>query len=735
MSQVVYRRRSNAKGRRAHSSGSAKEADEEEAVDDTSSDESDDDDDAGSCASSAFGFMEFKTNRNASCTTLTDYESMIDYGEATGKIGGHKTSVLINRDSDGSFVFAVPTSCSIASRDSLPFHSTPIKLLVKDVSQESVVVHTSTARLMIGQIKQQPANVSQMSSFDGKLGDSHMACEDLSQLDAAKRFQNPLKKRSATAEDRHSMPTLFVGNRFNRSDRTEVYIPAYKDRMNAQLKTITSSSCRPSGSVDQRTRYDPDDDDDTEDDYDGSVTTTHSSSIDVPAAYHPAPDQITAELLYNFAPATAKSPSRQKDIIKPPSMFDTSHRISLSRELSPFKLHQLNSDKKIMSKEPGKMHAQQSRPSALSANSTRSATPSTSGSSTKRCVSHQYFKLRFDGAHQSPVASCASSSISEEFAKKTCTCCHSSECASPRSSDSGMAGSCTITSPDPQSTPTPSSHHHHHHHPDQLLSSSTTTPLHIRPNPFSPFESEFLDHLHHHQHPQRRGRLEGYRMDGDGTAAPTARRDPKPSRGAGLRHSSSSHNLGRFDVVAFDDVDADDTQSTRTLDDHTANHDSGQFGESTSLLATDDASDLCDDRMSRPRMQNVFALSTVAAAATSRDTTTTQRAARDARCQSAERLLETDPHADPRYVMQVHRRELTSAPGVYRTGLYAHWWKKVQLPGAMVRDLIVQRGNRDRRSGAWGSGKKMRCSVIVFVRVRVCVRIVCLKSHQYAAVL
>lgn len=186
-------------------------------------------------------------------------------------------------------------------------------------------------------------------------------------------------------------------------------------------------------------------------------------------------------------------------------------------------------------------------------------------------------------------------------------------------------------------------------------------------------------------------------MDGDGTTSTT---DPKPRSGNGLRHSSSSHNLGRFDIVAFDDLD-DDLHSNRTINDENQNHDSGQFGESTSLLTADDASDLCDDRLSRPRMQNMFDLST------SRETVQ-----RDARCQSAERLLETDPHADPRYVMQVHRRELTNPPGVYRTGLYAHWWKKVQLPGAMVRDLIVQRSHRDRRSGAWGSGKMVFCDCV-----------------------
>lgn len=693
LSPVVYRSRTRGKGRRVRSSGSEKNSDEEEA-DETNSDESDGE---GSCASSAFGFMEFKTNRMASCTTLTDYESMIDYGELSGKLGGHKTSVLINRDSDGSFVFAVPTSCSIVSRDSLPFHSNPVKLLVKDPSQESVV-HTSTARLMIGQIKQQQSNVSQMSSFDGKLGDSHMACEDLSQLDAAKRFQNPLKKRLTTVEDRHSMPTLFVGNRFNRSDRTKVYIPAYKDRMNAQLKTITSSS-------EPHNYYDKDGDTD----YEGSTitSTTHSSSIDLPAVYHPAPDQITAELLYNFPGSQSKSPSSKKDIIKPPSMFDTSHRISLSRELSPFKLHQLNSDKKILSKEPRlrsdttdvtkSSRTQAINTSSYSKDPTKSITPSTPGSSIKRCVSHQFFKLRFDGQTQSPAVSCSSSIISEEFAKKTCHCCHSSQCPSPRSSDSGMAGSCTITSPDPQSTPTPSSLNQ--------LSSSTTTPLH-RPNPFSPFESEFLDHLHqHHQHQQRRGRLEGYRMDGDGTAAAT---EVKPRSGNGLRHSSSSHNLGRFDVVAFDDEESD-LQSN----DDTQNHDSGQFGETTSLLATDDASDVCDDRLSRPRMPNLFELSTSG-----------ETIKRDARCQSAERLLETDPHVDPRYVMQVHRRELENVPGVYRTGLYAHWWKKVQMPNAMVRDLIVQRSHRDRRSGVWGSGKMVFCDCVLCVCVVVGVRVI-----------
>lgn len=96
-------------------------------------------------------------------------------------------------------------------------------------------------------------------------------------------------------------------------------------------------------------------------------------------------------------------------------------------------------------------------------------------SSIRRCISYQYVHMSNEHVGDSttePIASGSGSSgnqsignssnnnnIPKRYAHSTqqpsrasstkCKCCESSQCPSPRSSDSGMAGSCTITSPDP----------------------------------------------------------------------------------------------------------------------------------------------------------------------------------------------------------------------------------------------------------------------------------------------
>lgn len=556
--------------------------------------------------------MHFKTGKKSTGNESTDYETFIDYGGATDatdadctkeifdELGTKKSSVLINRDSDGSFVIPSGHHCySIETRDSLPYYSKPIKLLVssKTPSRESVV-HTSTARLNIGKLKAQPSNVvvpvvtSQISNYGKRKIGAHMACEDLVNLDESIKIKNNSLLKRSLVDERHSMPTLFVGNRFNNSDVTEVYIPTYKDKK--EIKQQTSTTSRP------REINSPDSD----------STTTHSSSLDLPAIV-PAPDSITAELLYNFNNHAFDDNDTKKDIIKPPSMFDNSRRISLNRDVSPFNKHSLNSDKRIAAKEG----AIKKKKSTTTHTQLQPSYNTESGSSSlRRCVSYQFVKLKLAAAEKTD----ADTPVDGECFKKKCTCCASSRCPSPRSSDSGMAGSCTISSPDPPK--------------DKMC-----------PSPFD--TNELLNDLKH-------------------VAAGTNT----------LRHSRSSHNFGRFDLETFNDNN---------------NHDSGQFGDSASLNIKDEPTP----------MQNMFALST------SRDTVK-----REPRCHSAERTLDGHHHSDnddpKRFVMNVYGM---GSEAIYKTGLYAHWWKKEILPNSMLRDLIVH--NRDNQKGrrrpvvGGGSGK------------------------------
>lgn len=527
-------------------------------------DQSDDDDlvsssDGGSsCTQNSFGFMRFQTGKKSTTLIDTDYETFIDYGESADCtkqifdecLKRQKSSISINRDSDGSFVLSSNKAQdgAVELRDSLPIYSKPVRKVVLKTPSRDSVVHVSTARLDIGVKK--PDNDGALT-FEKRFTDArHMACEDLVNLDDSLVINNPLQKRPII-DERHSMPTLFVGNRFNSSDMTEVYIPSYKSKQDNAVITKPVTDSSPSS----------------------ASTTTHSSSMDLPAVV-PVPDNMNVELLYNFQASNIFEANQlKKDIIKPPSMFDNSDRISLTKEVSPFNKHLLNSDKKIISKENSPR---------LSVNKEESPRPS---NSIKRCISYQFLKLKYNVPKGDEI----------ERSKK-CACCASSRCPSPRSSDSGVAGSCTISSPDPPQNTT---------------------------------EQDFLNNV-----------------------------------STSLRHSRSSHNFGRFGTLSFVENE----------------HDSGQFGD---ISLTKDEPDKSS------QFENMFELST------SRDTVK-----RQTRCQSAERSMEMNrSNGDGNH------------EAVFKTGLYAHWWKKEKLPNSMLRDLIVSNQNRrvehfPHQLGGWGSGKR-----------------------------
>lgn len=552
-SKVKYRRRPRRIERSPTDASDKSNLSRQDALDRSDDDELATSSDGGSsCTRSSFGFMRFQTGKKSTLTVETDYETFIDYGEeadCTKEIFDEclkrkKSSISINRDSDGSFIAVPKMKETIEMRDSLPMYSKPVrKVVLKTPSRESVV-HVSTARLNIGIKKPE---TDEELNFEKRFTEArHMACEDLVNLDDSLVISHPLQKRPIV-DERHSMPCMFVGNRFNSSDMTEVYIPSYKcSKDNAVINRPVEESSPSSAS-----------------------TTTHSSSIDLPAVV-PVPDIMNVELLYNFQPSTVFETFNrvQKDVIRPPTMFDNTDRVSLAKEVSPFNKHLLNSDKKIVSTR---------QPLSKNESPRRS-------NSIKRCISHQYLRLKYN----LPKAD-------EPEVSKKCACCSSSRCPSPRSSDSGVAGSCTISSPDP---------------------------------PQNASEPEFLHDV-----------------------------------SSALRHSNSSHNFGRFGRMSFVENE----------------HDSGQFGDIS----------LTKDELNNPLgFENMFELST------SRDTVK-----RQTRCQSAERSMEMNRNnAD------------VNCEAVFKTGLYAHWWKKEKLPTSMLRDLIVSSQNQNRRiehsSNGWGSGKR-----------------------------
>lgn len=561
------------------------------------SDDVENDDNSSSCS---FGFVRFHTGK---CSNINSHNDDNDYEEIDIKkerilSTSRKSSITIEKSPDGSFIFCNNSNLNInlnEQRDSLPIYSKPIQIanVYKAPSIENVV-HTSSALLNITGLKilhQHQEEKIDLCDYDKRIKCAHMACEDLVNIDDTTAITNPLLKKSLL-DERHSMPTLFVGNRFNNSSTTKVYIPTYNDKKNIKLSTKNVNHIKIDNDMNLN-----DGNDDDDDIIEINSVTTHSSSIDLPAVV-PASDEITAELLYNFNDNSNKNNddnSRgnssttfeqdlcdyvEKNIIKPPSMFENnSNRICLSREHSPFLKHLLNSDKKYLNKNCDK--TKEITESDESNRNSRS-------NSMKRCISYQFVNLMYDNEQEKKLET------TTECLLKKCICCSSSKCPSPRSSDSGMAGSCTISSPDP------------------------------------PIINKYFDIKS---------------IDNNRT-----------SLNNNLRHSRSSHNFGRFEMIDYDNEN---------------NHDSGQFGENVQEINYGD----------NHLKHNMLELST------SRETIK-----RKTRSQSAERSNSNE---------NVENSQ-TTINGIYKTGLYAHWWKKENLPKAMLQDLVLLK-----RIG-WGSGK-MEC--------------------------
>lgn len=591
----------------------------------------------GTSVSSSVGFVRYYGDKSSSKVSTDSRSTFVDHGPGVAVDCTHDIfacfnqpnaeryeTVPVTRDSDGSFVFAhgpSATHCDTGlARDSLKYYSKPVRFVLdrNQSCRADSLIHTSTAELMIGRgghgghgcvssrtTKGSPTDeMSERSGFDQRPMRTNMACEDLVNMDDSIAIKSDkCANQKSMVDERHSMPTLFVGNRFNCSSLTEVFIPSYKDKR--ELKLISDAVIEPSAIVPG-----------AENASRGSqlsiaTTTTHSSSIDIPALV-PAPDQLSTELLYNSVEPTAITTTEivpdidESHVIKPPSMFD-SHR-SLSKELSPFAKHTLNADKSVVTRR----------------------TPSQTKD--KRCVSYHYMNLQGSDATADlqPPASSGDRKSTPLNARK-CGCCAMSPCHSPRSSDSGMAGSCTISSPD--------------------------APILSTENEYEQFDEDFLQ-------ANQMQRLS-----------------------SGLMHSQSTHNFGRFNEMSFGDgaVVADN------------NHDSGQYGHCNYDPETSGAESSA--RASAVK-NNMFELSM------SRDTVK-----RQSRCQSAERT--TEPQTKP----QSPKRE-----AIFKTGMYAHWWKKEVLPTDMLRDIcrmkaarqgarpsaanqMTDAGAMNQSISSWGSGK------------------------------
>lgn len=213
----MYRHRT-VSSEEASSEGSSERFERQNAVDDTTSDDE----------SKVYSEMRYKTGKHDSWDR-TIYESFIDHGEGAGEIRYQPL-----HDSVNSFCFI--TECNSPdceeTRESFMIGSKPIQYtsLGDDGRKNSSenVIHLSTARMNLLSIKQR-SEQSQNSSFDNeqKLSSDkwkNMAFEDLLNIDDG--IKNPSSTKFKPLQERHhSMPNQFVGNRFNVSSLTRIYIP------------------------------------------------------------------------------------------------------------------------------------------------------------------------------------------------------------------------------------------------------------------------------------------------------------------------------------------------------------------------------------------------------------------------------------------------------------------------------------------------------------------------------
>lgn len=622
--------------------------DPEEYEDDNSfstSEEEEDTDSLGSTASNPFGYVQYCTNHHQNhpprTSPVTDSDGQSNAGtfidhcadctkDVFDAVARAKTDALkVERDSQGNICFTHFKDLERIDdnlRDSMPLGSSAVRL--KDSrSQSKDIVHTSTAQIRINQLPTQDSEA--LSSFDqGTTVNKNKGAnyEDLSKLDDSMPMKIGLRQRTLL-EERHSMPTLFVGNRFNSISATKIYIPSWKDKQDMQNSATNCSEVGKEGL-----------DDCVVDEEEVVIATnpavlSHSSSVDVPCdKVLTLPDKITAELLYNLSDSTMASLDECNNaILKPPSMFKN-ETPSLSRDVSPFAKHNLNSDKRV---------------SSISSTSSSNHTPSEPKRNSRRCLSYRYVNL-----HNGPPSDNNNNSNSSKAETPSSdTQPNTTSGTSARSSDSGMAGSYTLPSPDPPKVP------------DEFF-----------------YAYEFDDS------PEDC-------MDQAGTS-----RDPP--RSSGLQHSQSTHNLGRVNmIVASSSRGIDIDQQGEDEGDVT---DSGQYGDEGSLMK--------DFNEKYPYFQYSEEPSI------SRGRTVTRTAESSTRSRSMDQRQRASNYTDTIVInigdphVNVIRLGGTQAPSmektreetregslessdkdtVFRTGLYAHWWKKEKLPNEIIKELMLK---------------------------------------------
>ncbi|KAJ8952295.1 hypothetical protein NQ318_007463 [Aromia moschata] len=245
----------------------------QDAVDTSSSDG------GSSSSSNPFGYIRYYNPKTGSEREQTIYESFIDYGE--------------------------PTSSSASLR------------VAPDEPKKTSVLMVSTANVRLNK------QFSEESDASSSLPEpkQYMACENLVNLSDSMEINTLHVPDQYVPTTRQSCPTKLVGNKFNKSSLTTIYIPSWSNNDNVICKSRSND-----GIAKRESEPSPNDS--------SCSTATHSSSLELPVNALPLPDRMVAELLYNFDGEFSKSESVESDVtehssktvIKPPAMFQGAAR-------------------------------------------------------------------------------------------------------------------------------------------------------------------------------------------------------------------------------------------------------------------------------------------------------------------------------------------------------------------------------------------------------------------------
>uniref|UniRef100_A0A182NE90 DH domain-containing protein n=1 Tax=Anopheles dirus TaxID=7168 RepID=A0A182NE90_9DIPT len=630
----------------------------------------------------------------------TVYESYDDPPLSTGSRDGELCDPENdgNRSSEMIGSAAIPYLC-LNDRESL--HSGDARCSTRFNGERPSGIHTSTARLLLGDIKQQCSEQSQMSSFEHRTAHGRMACENLLNLDESMQIKHSLQQKTIT-EERHSMPTYFVGNRFNNSSVTEIYIPSWKgDCQVGDGQGPTTTFITAGNEAADRNNV-------------------HSSSLDIPAIV-PVPDPVTVELLYNFPPTSLSPPDvGEADRL----VFDSNVFGCLSREQSPFRKHSINSDKKLVLNPTH--HRKGKDDSQHTGNGSEARIGKCAGdassSAARRCLSYQYVQLsskadapivtRKHGPNYDMPGECRTEAYdpnvplrknetknatqryhpSGSFCSehKCRLCSFHSRGHSPHSSDSGMAGSCTISSPDGPAK-----------FSGDFLLCDYAEQRSLGEDTDQYALNEDVDEI-----PQNHEALDV--VDGVTMGEMLSNRDQRCSHSFSLRQSRSSHNLGRFALVRESEFDFTDSgQYDHHNDQHPYDtsqcHNRGRslLEKKFSVSGCDSASIDADfsngklfeqnsnsthhehlglDRIARSRSEertlSSFSLMDRGGdASQSRYFTGRSRIVVNLYDRSSVAMQQGHTHSS----VSPHTSEAMERT-TFKTGLYAHWWKKEKLP-------------------------------------------------------